>query len=245
MATLAQTVPESQRLSHWFWEFLKQELAPYPGRAGTVARMVIAATLITIVGMTFRIPYTWQAAIYALLVSRESPRATLQSGGILFLVTGITAAYLLTSAWFVISVPPLHFLWVIVTLFLAFYAVSVLTNYLAAVASVNMIAAGIPLWDSHVPAETNVENTLWLCLATLIAVVVTAGVELVFARSRPGDEVVLPIAERLSAIENLLTRYAEGRTIDSALDKKIDQLQAVGTSLLRRILHRSAYSLHY
>jgi multidrug resistance protein MdtO len=108
-----------------------------------------------------------------------------------------------------------------------------------------MISAGIPLWDRHVPAETNVEDALWLCLTTLIAVVITSGVELAFARGRTGDEVVLPIIERLSAIENLLTCYAEGRTVDPALENKLNRLEIVGTSMLRRILRRSSYSLQY
>jgi multidrug resistance protein MdtO len=105
MATIAQSLPESPRPLAWFRDFLKEELAPYPGRAGTVTRMVIAATLVMVICMTFRVPYASQGALYALLISRENPRATLESAGIVFLVTGVSAAYILISAWFVISVP--------------------------------------------------------------------------------------------------------------------------------------------
>ena len=122
--------------------------------------------------------------------------------------------------WLVINLPLLHFVWIIATLFIAFYAVSALTNYTAAVAFVNLTAVGIPLWDRHVPAETNVEDTLWLCLAVLIAVVITAAVELAFVRLRPGDDVILSISDRLSAVEELFTCYAEGRTIDPAYRAK-------------------------
>ena len=94
-----------------------------------VARMTLAATLIMIIGMTFRIPYTFQGAIYALMISRESRQATLKSAGTILLVTGIGAAYLLIFASFVINSPLLHFVWVIGSLFLAFYAISALTNY--------------------------------------------------------------------------------------------------------------------
>ena len=244
MATLAQSVPISQQASRWFWEFLKQELAPYAGRAGTVTRMVMAATLVMIVCFTFRIPFGFQGAIYALLVSRESRRATLQSAGTILVVTGIAAAYLLASVWFVVSFPLFHFLWVIGTLLLAFYAISVLTNYLAAIAFANLISFGIPFWDRHVSAETNLEDTLWLCLGTLIAVVITAGVELAVVR-RPGDELVLPITERLSAVENLLACHAEGRAVDPDTEQKIIRLEMLGTSILRRILRRSNYSPQY
>jgi multidrug resistance protein MdtO len=245
MATAAQTLPRQFSALTWLRAFLQEELAPYPGRTTMVVRMTLAATLIMIIGMTFRIPYTWQGAIYALIVSRENTRATLKSAVTIFLVTGIGAIYFLTTVRLVINVPLLHFLWVIGTLFLAFYAVSALTNYTAAVAFINLNALAVPLWDRHVPAEINVEDTLWLCLAVLVAVVVTGAVELAFLRMRPGDEVILPISDRLLAVTNLLICYAEGRAVDPATQKQILRLETLGTSLLRRSLRRSNNSSEY
>ncbi len=239
MAAIAQPLPASNHKFAWLWEWLRDELTPYAGRGALVARMVLAAMLIVIIGMTFQIAYAWQGAIYALLVSRESPRATLKSAAMIFLVTGIGTAYIILSMKLVLNVPPLHFLWIITTFFFAFYGISTLTNYMAAVAIVNTISIGIPLWDRHVSAETNVEDILRLCLATLIAVVVTAVVELVFVRQKPGDEILLPMTERLSAVEDLLSGCAEGRASDKATQQKIVRLAMLGTSLLRRTLKRS------
>lgn len=245
MASAAQSLSQSQPPIRWLWEFLKEELAPYPGRAALVARMTLAATLVMIVCMTFRIPYAFQGAIYVLMISRESPRATLRSAALIAMVTAIGAAYLLISVRFVISVPEVHFLWVIISLFLAFYAISALTNYTAAVVFAIMTSVGIPLWDRHVPADTNVDDTLWLCLAVLVGVAITGAVELVFARLRPGNEVVSPITERLDAVETLFTCYAEDRAVDPHTEKRILRLGMLGTSLLRRTLRRSNYSAQY
>jgi multidrug resistance protein MdtO len=198
-----------------------------------------------VICMTFRISYAYQGAIFALLISRENLRATLQSAGTMLLLTGVAAAYILASARFVISVPMLHFFWIIVSFFAAFYAISTMTNYGAAVVFAFMIAIGVPLWDRHVSAETNVEDTLRVLLASSIGVVVTAAVELAFARMRPGDNVVLPIAERLAAVHSLLTCYIEGRHVDPATESKITRLGMLGTSALRRVLRRSDYSSHY
>jgi len=244
MASIAQSVPESPR-SLWFWGFLKEELVPYPGRFSTVARMVIAATLVMIVCMTYRIPYGFQGAIYVLFVSRESPRATLESAGTIFLVTAIGVAYVLISAHLVINAPILHFLWIVGSLFLAFYAIAAMPNYGTSVTFANLIAAGLPFWDRRVSAETNVEDTLRLLLSTLIGVVLTAAVELVLARRRPGDDIVLPIAERLAVVQSLLLCFADGRPIDHATRKMVTRLDARGTSTLRRILRRSGYSTQY
>ena len=103
MATAALPFSRWNSSLAWLRDFLREELSPYPGREALVARMVIAATLITIVGMTFRIPYTFQGAIYALMVSRESPQATLKSAVTIFVLTGVGAAYLLISLSFVIG----------------------------------------------------------------------------------------------------------------------------------------------
>src|SRR5580700_3063521 len=187
MASIAQSLPASSRPLGWLREWLRDELSPYPGRTLVVARMVIAATIVMTVCMTFQIPYAFQGAIYALIVSRENRQATLQSAGTILLFTGIGAAYILISMAFVVSFPILHFLWVIASLFLAFYAISTITNYGAASTFAIMIAVGVPIWDRHVSAETNVEDTLWLCLASSIGVGITAAVELAFVRQRPGD----------------------------------------------------------
>ena len=245
MATASLPVLRWNSLLAWLPDFLREELSPYPGRVALVFRMVVAASLIVIVGMTFRIPYTFQAAIHALMISRESRQATLKSAGTILLVTGIGAAYLLIFVSLVINSPLLHFVWVIGSLFLTFYAISALTNYTAAVLFAIMISLGVPLWDRLLPSETNVEDTLWLCLSAVIGVVITAAVELVFDRRRPGDDVVFPITERLSAIERLMTRYAEGDYIDAATKEETMQLAMRGTSLLRRILQRSDYPIQY
>jgi multidrug resistance protein MdtO len=246
VAAFAHDIPEVvPRPLTWLWEFLKHELAPYPGRAVTVARMVLAATLVMIVCNTFRIPYAFLGGIYALLISRESPRATLSSAGTVLLFAAGGVAYVLVSVQFVASVPLLHFLWIIGSLFLAFYALTVVTNYGAFVAFALEISIAITIWDRHVSAETNVEDTLRLLLVALIAVVVTSGVELAFRRGLPGDDIILPVADRLAAIHSVLICYSEGRPVDQATEEKVIRLGMLGTSTLRRVLRQSDYSPQY
>jgi multidrug resistance protein MdtO len=245
MASIAQRLTASHADHWWLWEWLKSELTPYSGRARLVARMVIATTLVMIICMTFRIPYAFQGAISVLLISRESLRATVRSGMTIILATAIGSAYLIVTAGFVLDRPLLHFSWVAGSLFLAFYVIAVLTSYSGALLFASVISIGVPLWDRHVSAETNVEDTLWLCLATLVGVMMSAGVEFVLTGLQPGVEVVDQIAERLNAIINLLTCYADGRTVDVATEQNVIRVEMLGTSLLRRLLRRSNYSSRY
>jgi multidrug resistance protein MdtO len=97
MALLAQSAPAPPRSTAWFREFLKVELTPSPERVALVARMVIAATIVMIITMTFRMPYGAYASLYALTISRESPQTTGKA------VKSIVAAFVLGGAYVLIS----------------------------------------------------------------------------------------------------------------------------------------------
>jgi multidrug resistance protein MdtO len=245
MATVAQTIENAPSSWGWIRDFLKEELSPYPGRFGAVARITISATLIMIICEALRLPDAFQAAILALLITRESPRATVRSSALIAVVMCVGAAYVLFSAYLVISFPAVHFFWILISFFLTFYALSAINDYLTAVIFAVVISVAVPLWDRYVSAETNVEDTLWLVLSAIVAVLVTSVVELVFVRRKPGDDIVLPVAERLTAVEAVLNDLAEKGTIRAASKKMIDKLALRGTSLLRRLLRRSEYTLHY
>jgi multidrug resistance protein MdtO len=60
----------------WALEFLRRELAPYPGRLSTVTRMVLAATLTMLIIMTFHLPAGALGGYFALIISRESLGST-------------------------------------------------------------------------------------------------------------------------------------------------------------------------
>ncbi len=245
MATAAQSLRYSTASLSWIRDFLREELAPYSGRVGVVARMVFAATLVMILCMTFRIPYGFQAAIFALLVSRESPRATLWASAKMLISMCVSAAYVLLTVRLVISDPTLHFLWIIGSFFTAFYFLGAMADYVTATTFTIVIAVVVPLWDRHVTAQTNVEDTLWVVFGSFVGLAVTAAVELIVARRKPGDEVVSPLIHRLMAVEEMLAGLAEHGEIDELSIKKIVRYAMLGTSRVRRLLRRSDYSQHY
>jgi multidrug resistance protein MdtO len=207
--------------------------------------MVVATTLVMIVCMAYRIPYAWQAATYALLVSRESSRSTIKSAATLLLITVLSTSYILLSIHLFINNPAFHFVWTIVTLFVAFYAITAQRNYLAAVAFVNTVSIAIPLWDRHLAAEANVEDMVRLCLAVLMAVTITSGVEMAYLRWWPGSDILSSIAAQLSSARDVLSCYSRGCPADPAIERELLQLGMVKASALRRTLQRSNYSRDY
>ena len=79
MATAASTISPLSNSLALLRDLLREELSPYPGRGALVARMVSAASIIMVINMTFQIPFGVYGAVYALILSREHPGATLQA----------------------------------------------------------------------------------------------------------------------------------------------------------------------
>src|ERR1700729_3601585 len=121
MALLGQSAPAPPRSTAWFRQFLKDELTPYPERAALVARMVIAATILMLITMTFRMPYGAYASLYALTISRESPQTTGRAVKSIIAAFVLGGAYVLISACFFFGDPLPRLLWIAGSLFASFY----------------------------------------------------------------------------------------------------------------------------
>jgi multidrug resistance protein MdtO len=229
----------------WLQRLLTEELSPYPGRSARVARMVLAATLVMIVDQTFRIPYAAIGAIYALTISRESPQATTRF--VRSVVAGFAAAALdvFVCAMFFENYPLMRFLWVIGTLFLMFFALSALADFVAATGFGYLMVITIPLWDRQIPAEPKIEGTLWAVGGLAVAGIITIALEIVFAAFGPGDPVIHAVSRRLTAVRQLVSAYAEGREPDHSTRTEIMRLATVGTSRLRSTIKRSGSAAHY
>ena len=132
MATAAQSIAEPSPPLHWLWQFLKEELSPYPGRGALVARIVVATTIVMIFNLVFRLPYSAYGAIFSMTISRENPQATVNAAKTIVVGFAFSALYVLAGAMFFLADPNARLLWVIGTFFLMFYALRVLNNYTAA-----------------------------------------------------------------------------------------------------------------
>jgi multidrug resistance protein MdtO len=244
MSTAAQSTPQWPQSLAWLRGFLREELAPYPGRSARVARMVLAAAVVMVLTMTFRIPYGAYGALYALTISRENPDATLREVRTIIVSFALAVATVLASALLFSGDPAARLVWVPSSFLLTFFVLSTLSNYGAGARFGYLIVITTPLWDEHIRAETKVEQTLWAVAAVSLASIVTAAIELVFARLKRGDDLIDSIAERLESVERLLRSYAQ-ETPDQAAEQKIIRLSMLGTSRMRRDLQRSSYAAQF
>ena len=225
----------------WFWDFLRDELAPYPGRGALVARMVVSASLVMLVTMIFQIPYGAFAAIYAFTASRENPDATLKDVQTTVFGYALGTAYVLIGAIFFSGEPVIRFTWVLCTLFVMFFFLRAVANYTVAVRFGYLVVITIPLWDQIIPAHRKVANTLWAILALTISNLITLAVELVYAHLHQIDSVTVALADRLQCTASMLRSWSAGIT-DRAHEEELTRLAILGTSRMRLDLLRSVHS---
>jgi multidrug resistance protein MdtO len=238
MATTSVRLPHPTRFTAWFPDFLRKELAPFPGRGMIVARMVIAASITAILIDTFRIPGGAIGVLSAFLLSRESLQSTAQSAlalGGAFLLGGL---FVPIGSRFFASVPITHFLWEGISLFIIFFLLKTLTSYLVAINLGAIATAMFAIWYLPGPGEQNVELSLWQVLAALVGALVTLAVEIVFHAIHQADEVVDGMDARLQHIEALMEDYAANRPVSLETTRMLAQYAVVGVGSLRRELAR-------
>src|SRR5579871_4639522 len=222
MAAIAQSLPGPARWPGWISQFLRDELAPYPGRTLLVTRMVIASTVVMIISMTFKLPYGAFGAIYALILSRESLEATAEAVRDIVIGFAFASAYIIAGLMIALGDPVLRFIWIVVGFVIGFWAMSAFKNYAASTRFGYLIAITAGLWDSHVfsPAD-KVERTLWAVGVITLASLITLGVEIGFAAFKRPNYLIDSITERLNSVAELLSCYLTGDAVNASAQKSV------------------------
>jgi multidrug resistance protein MdtO len=242
MATRATPLryPPARRTVSWLWlrEFIRWEVARYPGRVNTVIRMTIAATLVMIIIVTFRIPNAALAGVFSILLARENLAATWRGGRFIVLGFVLASLYTLLGMMLFRGYPITHFFWVIGTLYLIFFVMRTTTNYAAALAFAIPIGVALPVWDRYVPSQVQVEGTLWPIVVIAVgtgATVVTEAIYRIFDRSDPliafGDDLLLAVQQ---VAESIAAHHAPPKAVLA----RVLQYDMIGTGRLRTMLQR-------
>jgi multidrug resistance protein MdtO len=230
----APVAPPSPPFFQWFASFLREELRPYPGRAVLALRYTVAATITMLLIVTFRLPGAAVGGFFSLLLSREAPITTLR-GGISTVASFLCGtAFLLTGAILLVDYPLTHFLWVILSFFVAFYGLSAMSNYGAGTAFAIVIVLSVPAWDQAGPQAALVVSSLWVLGSVALAVTVTIVVEFTFSLFDTRDELTEGLDQRLEAVRVVLKLSAR-RAVSPEAIGKLAQFAMIGVSRLRRL----------
>ena len=222
----------------WFREFIRWEVAPYPGRANTVIRMTIAATLVMIIIVTFRIPNAFLAALYAILLARENLAATWHAGRMIVLGFVVASLYTLLGMMLFRGYPITHFFWVIGSLYLIFFVMRTTTNYAAALAFAIPIGIALPVWDRTLPSELQVEGTLWPVLVVAVGAGVAVATEAIYRIFDRSDPLITSVDDLLLAVQQVVESIAGLHAPSKSIRTRILQYDMIGTGRLRTALQR-------
>ena len=238
-ATQLQRRPAGRSASwHWFQEFIRWEVAPYPGRINTVIRMTVTATLAMLIVETFRIPNAFLAALYAILLARENLAATWRNVRVLVLGFVGASLYTLVGMMLFRGYPITHFFWVIGSLYLAFFAIRTMTNYAAAAAFAIPVGITLPLWDRSLPSEMQVEGTLWPVLIIAVGAGVTMGTEALYRIFDRSDPLIASVDDLLQVVQQVAESVATHRAPPEEVVARLLQYRMIGTGRLRVTLLR-------
>jgi len=221
-----------------FFEFVQDELAPFPGRASTTTRMVIASVIMLFLVMTFRLPNAAVGCYYVLNIARTRPGAAFRT-----LVTPILAytaglAVYVTGMGIFGNADTLRFIFLVGLLFAVFFVMRTVENYSAAAGFSFMIAASIPYWERPLSPSANVEDSLWTALAVGVGTAVAVVVKSVAANLQPKNELLQGLAARIDAVQALFHSCAEHGKADAREQQTTKKLAIVGTGGLRRLLQQ-------
>jgi multidrug resistance protein MdtO len=236
----SHVLPHDERVSAWFPDFLRKELAPYPGRTAIVARMVISSTITAVLIAVFRIPGGAIAVLLAMILSREDIVSTTYSAILRVLSFALVALFVPVGGRLFASVPIMHFLWQAASIFLCFYLLRALTNFAVASTLCLVVTNILTIWYLPGPAERNVELTLWQVAAACVGALVTLSVELVYYAFNKHDEVITGVDNRLKQIEELMLAYAAGEPVPAAVNRELSRYAVVGAGAIRRHIARTA-----
>jgi multidrug resistance protein MdtO len=242
MATRATQILDeaTSRTASWLWfrEFIRWEVAPYPGRVNTVIRMTIAATLVMVIVMTFRIPNGFLGALFSILLARENLAATWRGGRVIIVGFAVATLYTLLGMMLFRGYPITHFFWVIGSLYVVFFVMRTTSNYAAAVAFAIPIGVALPVWDRPLPSEAQVEGTLWPVLIVAVGAGATVGTEAIYRIFDRSDPLITSIDDLLHAVQRIVESIAGSHCPWDSMVKKVRQYYMTGTGRLRTALLR-------
>ena len=222
----------------WFREFVRWEVAPYPGRVNTVIRMTIAATLVMVIVITFRIPNAFLGALFAILLARENLAATWHGGRMIVVAFVGASLYTLLGMILFRGYPITHFFWVIGSLYLLFFVMRTTRNYAAALAFAIPIGVALPVWDRSVPSEAQVEGTLWPVLVIAVGAAVTVGTEALYRIFDRSDPLIASVDNLLLVVQQVAESLGAHHALPRPILARVVQYDRIGTGRLRMMLQR-------
>jgi multidrug resistance protein MdtO len=227
------------------WQFLKRELAPFPGRMNASIRIAIAAVIVTTLGEVGRSQGLVQALFLLVSLPRDFPKQTWKATVqiILCVWSAALAAIILDAV--VADIDWLRVLVVGLSVFFCLIIGRGLKAPLVGVLSAVVVTTALVQWDTSANATANIGLVLWTALMLSTGVLVATGVEYLYPHASPLQRVISGLAEQLETVRAVLKR-ASGQPLSAEEERRargIHNVAVSGTGTLQNFL--PAISSHH
>jgi multidrug resistance protein MdtO len=201
--------------------------------------MTIAATLVMVIVVTFRIPNAgFLGALFSILLARENLASTWRGGRMIVVAFVVASLYTLLGMVLFRGYRITHFFWVIGSLYLIFFVIRTMNNYAAAAAFAIPIGVALPVWDRPLPSQTQVEGTLWPILIVAVGAGVTVATEAIYRIFDHSDPLITFVDDLLLAVQQVAESIASMQNPSKSTVARVLQYQMIGTGRLRTTLQR-------
>lgn len=229
--------------------FLRDELAPRPGRLAAVARISTCCTLVVALGMLFQIPLTGYMAYAVYLIGCREMGSTLKVGIAAALAFSIAVALSLVFYALDASEPALRLPLMAASTFIAIYLTRTMTLGPVAFLAGFVLVLSQTLIDEFPTLEALTRFVLWLWVVIMVPVAVTVLVNLLIGETpsglarRTALRLLATLAAALRQGEAVPLRRAEAEAVEllelrqhaGMLDPSLRGRTAIDTMLIETL----------
>lgn len=217
-------------------EWLRRELAPYPGRETMTLRMVVTIVLVTIVSMALRVPEAALSAYMVFFVSKENRVLTALTGLLLAVGVTIGIGVSLVLYRYTFDFPQLRVPVMALMVFAAMYLSRVFAIGPLGFAIGFVVAVTQSIADTIPDGELLVRGLLWLWVIIVYPIALTVVMNHFFLPAHPWTALVRALSQRLDAVSSELKRAVDEGSVGGGEDVELLKLATRGSSSLVRML---------
>jgi multidrug resistance protein MdtO len=198
-------LPEPTPWLQRFW----RDLRPTPERLSKALRMTFSSVIVLVLMQVLQMPYVAYGLYFIFLIGRESPSVSLRTA----FGSVVTVSLVIVAEMFVVILtdndPMARVLSVAIATFIG-GMILVSTSQPSLGSSAGFIfCVVIGFWETHVPEDTLVKNSLRLLAAFALAAACAVAVEYVFGARSPADRLEEQFRTRYEALEKMFSLCAQ------------------------------------
>jgi multidrug resistance protein MdtO len=229
-------LPEALTRARWF-EWLRRELAPFPGRREMTIRLVVGAVLVTVISMSLQVPEAALSAYMVFFVTKENRVVTALTGVLLILGATIAIAASLLLFRVTLDFPALRIVTMAAILFVGMYLSRVFVLGPLGFAIGFVMAVAQSFVDTVPGPELAVRGLLWIWIAVVYPIALTVLLNQVLLPAHPRTALTQSLTRRLDAVIAALQRLVNGRQPDEHTSASFVDLATRGSASLFKLLH--------